>query len=102
MCIRDSPISAQVEQMRLGASLIGRLRRLAQKGTGRPDGSALRKRQLERELEDLARRHARRQMATQAYLAEHARLSELLDATHAPINEAPVVEPDKAIGWLEN
>ena len=75
---------------------------LAQANTGTPDGTALRKRQLERELEDLARRHARRQVATPAYLAEHARLSGLLDAAVEPKSESPVVDPDKAVGWLAN
>jgi DNA invertase Pin-like site-specific DNA recombinase len=98
----DLPISAQVEQMRLEASFLAQLRQLAQTTAGRPDSTALRKRQLERELEELARRHARRQMATPAYLAEHARLSGLLDAADEPRAESAVVEPDMAVAWLSN
>ena len=96
----DLPISAQVEQMRLGASFLEQLRRLARTSRGRPDSTALWKRQLERELEDLARRHARRQVATPAYLAEHARLSALLDAVTEPKAESAIVDPDKAVRWL--
>lgn len=98
----EGPIGAQVEQMRVDAWVIGNIRRLAGTTIARPDMVSLRRRQLERELDDLARRHARRAIATDAYLVEHVRLTGLLDSVHEPAAEAPVVAPDRAAAWLRD
>ena len=66
------------------------------------DVSSVRRRQLERELEDLARQHARRRVTTEAYLTEHERLTALIDAIRPVTGTSPVVEPDIAIAWLRD
>lgn len=97
----EEPIDAQVTQMRLGAPLLANLRRLA--GVSVPAvATSLRRRQLERELELAARRHARRAIATDAYLAEHGRLVEAIEADREHGRDAAVVDPDAAIGWLRD
>ena len=98
----EAPISAQVEQLRVDARVIGNIAALARTTVARPDASSLRRRQFERDLDELARRHARRQLTTEAYLAEHARLTELLDAVHEPAAAAPVVDPERAVAWLRD
>lgn len=97
----DDPIGAQVSSMRLGTAQLVSLRRLATAGTPGPDTTSLRRRQLERDLEDLGRRHARRAIDTAAYLAEHARLVSLLDAIDEPSPSA-AIDPDAAIAWLRD
>jgi hypothetical protein len=98
----EDPISAQVEQMSLGPQLLVSLRRLAELQVAAPDTSSLRRRQLERDLDGLARRHARRAITTDAYLAEHSRLTRLIDTALPAAATAPVVEPDVAIRWLRD
>lgn len=98
----EDPIGAQVSQMRIGAPVLANIRALAGTTVARPDTTSLRRRQIERDLDDLARRHARRVIATDTYLAEHARLTSLLDAVHEPAAEAPVVDPDRAVAWLRD
>lgn len=93
----EAPIGAQVEQMRLGAAMLANLRRLAG-ATPPPDG--LHRRRVQRDLDDLARRHARRLVDTPAYLAEHDRLARLLGEAAPP--PAPVVDPDRAVAWLRD
>ena len=98
----DDPISAQVEQLRLGDALLVSLRRLA--GSSAPTKGALdlRRRQVERELAALAHRHAKRELATDAYLAEHRRLAALLDEPDEPVAATPIVDPGVAIRWLRD
>jgi len=99
----DDPISAQVEQMRLGPDLLVSLRKLATTLVPAPDAGSLRRRRIERELAALAQRHARRAIATEAYLAEHVRLTQLLDEPPAALEtHAPVVDPDTAIAYLRD
>lgn len=97
----EDPIAAQVQGMRVGPSMLVRLRALAAGDTPAPDATALLRRQAERDLEDLARRHARRQVSTDAYLAEHARLTAHMDAIRAPERGAGI-DPDRAIAWLRD
>jgi hypothetical protein len=96
----EAPIAAQVEQMRLGERLLANLQRLAAASTPIVDVSSARRRQLERELEDLARQHAHRRVSTEAYLAEHERLTALIDAIRPVTGTSPIVDPDIAITWL--
>jgi DNA invertase Pin-like site-specific DNA recombinase len=98
----EDPISAQVEQMRVGPQLLVNLRRLAELQVATPDSTWLRRRQLERDLDGIARRHARRGITTDAYLAEHSRLTHLIDSAQPAPANAPVVDPDVAIRWLRD
>lgn len=97
----DGPIAAQVAGARLTAPHVAALRRLAATSAPVPDGASLRRRQLERELEELARRHARRAIDTPAYLAEHGRLATLLDGVHE-VPSTPVVDPELAVAWVRD
>lgn len=97
----EDPIAAQITGMRLGAGHLASLRALAASDARAPDPSSLRRRQMERELEDLARRHARRAIATDAYLREHARITALLDAP-AERATTTALDPDRAIAWLRD
>jgi hypothetical protein len=99
----EGPISAQVEQMRLGDSLMFKLRTLAATSSPGPDATSLRRRRIERELGALGQRHATRSMATDACLVKHERLTRLLDAVEdQPADTAPVADPDTAMGWLRD
>jgi hypothetical protein len=98
----EAPIAAQVEQMRLGERLLANLQRLATATTPIVDVSSARRRQLERELEDLARQHAHRRVTTEAYLPEHERLTALIDAIRPVTGTSPIVDPDIAIAWLRD
>lgn len=97
----EDPIAAQIEGMRLGAGHLARLRALSASDAPGPDSTALRRRQVERDMEDLAKRHARRQVSTDAYLSEHARLAQLLDDIR-PASPGPSLDPDRAIAWLRD
>lgn len=98
----EGPIGAQISGIRVDAWVVANIRRLAETTAQRPDTTSLRRRQLERDLDDLARRHARRVLSTDAYLAEHGRLTGLLDAVQEPVATAPVVDPDTAVRWLKD
>ncbi len=87
--------------MRLGASLLYALRRLAESEVPQPDSAALRRRQLEREIAQRAVAHAARRLSTEAYLAEHARLSAEIDALTTGVHSAQI-EPDEAIARLRD
>lgn len=93
----EEPIAVQLQKVRSDAAMMISLRKMAT--APRPDSIALRKRQLERELADLASRHARRALSTDAYLAEHGRITGLIDSLTASGSE-PTVDPDVAIAYL--
>jgi len=97
----EDPIAAQIAGMRLGHGHLASLRALAASDAPGPDSTALRRRQVERDMEDLARRHARRQVSTDAYLAEHARMASMLDEIR-PAPSGPALDPDRAIAWLRD
>ena len=98
----EDVIAAQVRGMKLDGTLLARLRALAAHPNTRPEPWALRRRQIEHELASRAQLHAQRRITTEAYLAEHARLSRQLDALREPTAQAGVIDPDRAIGWLSN
>ncbi|MBX3031433.1 MAG: recombinase family protein [Chloroflexi bacterium] len=98
----EGQISDQVEGIRTDAWVVANIRRLAGTRPPRPDSTSLRRRQVERDLEDLARRHARRAIDTAAYLAEHQRLTVLLDSIVDVPSDAPVVDPDVAVAYLRD
>lgn len=97
----EDPIAAQIAGVRHDAAMLTSLRRMAEAGDSRPDSTALRRRQLERELEGLAAKHARRALSTESYLAEHARISGLLDHLTEGSRE-PSIDPDDAIAYLRD
>lgn len=95
----EEPIANQIQQVRHDAAMLTSLRRLAQAPA--PDSTALRRRQLERELAGLASRHARRALSTEAYLAEHSRISGLIDVLSTS-TESASIDPDEAIAYLRD
>jgi DNA invertase Pin-like site-specific DNA recombinase len=95
----EEPIATQIQQVRHDTATLTNLRRLAQAPA--PDSTALRRRQLERELTGLASRHARRALSTEAYLAEHSRITGLLDSLSASTG-TPSIDPDEAIAYLRD
>ena len=90
----EQPVDSLVTGMRLDAKLLTSLRALA--GVRAPVATALRRRQLQRELADKAALHARRALTTEAYLAEHERIGAAIDGL-ATAGDAPVVIRDAAI-----
>lgn len=96
----EEVISAQVTGIRHDAAMLVNLRRLAASSAPRPDSTSLRRRQLERELAHLAVRHAKRSLSTEAYLAEHERITGAIDSLTE--HHGPVVDPDEAIAYLRD
>lgn len=97
----EAPILEQVRQARFSPAHVASLRRLAAAGTARPDGTDLRRRQLERDLAARAAAHAARRLSTEAYLAEHRRLTAELDRLAAePSRDAAGIDPDIAAARL--
>ena len=80
--IFDAPIEAQLAQVRVDDATVARLRERA--GEPIPVDTTLQRRAIERDLERKAAYHAARRITTEAYLAEHARLTAELDALAAP------------------
>jgi DNA invertase Pin-like site-specific DNA recombinase len=78
----ELPIVSQVSQLRVDESTLARLR---ERG-GEPIAvdTTLQRRAIERELERKAADHAARRITTEAYLAEHARLTAELDRLSTP------------------
>jgi hypothetical protein len=97
----EDPIAAQLQGVRHDAATLVSLRRMAEMGTPRPDSTALRRRQLERDLSVLAARHARRSLSTDAYLAEHDRITATIDSLAGSTRE-PSIDPDVAIAYLRD
>lgn len=98
----EGQIGSQVSGIRTTAWVIANIRRLAASSAPRPDTTSLRRRQLERDLDDLARRHARRSIDTPAYLAEHQRLTALLDGVTEATPDPLAVDPDVAAAYLRD
>lgn len=96
----EEPIAQQVATIRLTKSVLERIHKLATKPPTK-DTSA-RRDELERELARKAAAHASRRITTESYLAEHERISRLIDE----LDEQPAVEdgidPDSAIEWLQD
>jgi len=96
----EDPISAQVMGMRFRPEHIESLGRMYATDDEPANVVSLRRRQVERDLEELARRHAHRAIATDAYLVEHERLSRLLDAE--PASRSRYASPDEAVRMLRD
>ncbi len=94
----EDPIAAQVAGIRLDASTKARIRALA--GKPAPPDTELRRAQLDRELKAKAAAHAARNLTTEAYLAEHDRITAAIDALATPAPSAPVDDADEVVRRL--
>ncbi len=94
----EEPIAAQVAAIRLDESALERIRRIA--GRPAPVTTDLRRAQLERELRAKATDHAARRITTEAYLAEHARITGEIDGLVAVPVAAPIDDADEVIARL--
>jgi hypothetical protein len=94
----DDAIAAQVEGIRLDAGTKARIRALA--GKPAPADTELRRAQLERELKGKAAAHAQRGLTTEAYLAEHDRITTAIDALAEAAPAAPVDDADEVVRRL--
>lgn len=92
----DAAIEGQLLAARFRPEHVAGLRRLAAESMPGPAVADLRRRQLERDLAQRAAAHAARRLATDAYLAEHARLSAELDRLADERPAAPSIDPDLA------
>jgi DNA invertase Pin-like site-specific DNA recombinase len=95
----EEPIAAQVAGIRLDAASRVRVRQLA--GRPAPADTELRRAQLQGELRAKAAAHARRALATEAYLAEHSRISAEIDALEAVTAAAPIEDLDEIVRRLQ-
>jgi DNA invertase Pin-like site-specific DNA recombinase len=96
----DGPIAAQVGGIRLDAVTLARIRAIA--GQPAPADTDLRRAQLERDLRVKAGAHAARRLTTEAYLAEHARLTAELDALASVAPSGPVGDADEVVERLRD
>jgi len=95
----EDVIAAQLTGFRLDGPAIADLRALAA-APARIDTS-LRRKQLEAELRDRASAHAARRLTTEAYLAEHARITTAIDQLGSASTAAqPAADIDRMIAWL--
>ena len=93
----------QLSQVQLDDQALARVRGLAAlEGIPSPATDALRRRLSERELADNATRHAKREIPTDLYLAEHARISPELDALETSSSVSPAVDAEDAVAALRN
>ena len=97
----EGPISVQVAGLRLDAGTLDRIRRLAARQATAPPSGELRRHQLQRELEGVARSFAQRRLTLEAFTAEQARLNAELDATSEHIG-TDTVDPDLVVATLRD
>src|SRR5439155_3195001 len=96
-------LSATIQFLSVNRSSVPDTRGLAAlEGIPSPATDALRRRLLERELADNATRHAKREIPTDLYLAEHARISPELDALETSPSVSPAVDAEDAVAALRN
>ncbi len=93
-------VEGQLAGLRLTEPVLDAVRSLA--GAAAPSSTCLRRRELERELAERAAAHAARRLSTEAYLAEHTRLSAELDALDATTGAADSIDPEDAVAELRN
>ena len=94
----EEPIAAQVAGIRLDAATMVRIRAIA--GTPAPVTTDLRRAQLERELRSKATEHASRRITTEAYLAEHGRITAEIDQLETASSSSPVADVDEIVEAL--
>lgn len=96
----DGAIEGQIAGIRLDGAALVRIRNLA--GKPAPADAELRRGQLERELRTKAGAHAKREISTTAYLAEHERITGAIDALAAAAPAAPVADVDEIVATLRD
>ena len=96
----DAPIVAQLSTLRLDDATFARLRERAGEPIA-PD-TMLRRRVIERNLAKRAADHAARRMTTEAYLAEHARLTAELDGLEEAHPVTAVPDADGIVRFLRD
>jgi DNA invertase Pin-like site-specific DNA recombinase len=96
----DVPITTQLAGLRLDAPVLARIRAMA--GQPTPVSTDLRRGQLEHELREKATAHAARRLTTEAYLAEHERISAEIDSLTVAEPGAPVEDADMVIARLRD
>jgi hypothetical protein len=94
----DGPIEAQIAGIKLDAATLARIRAIA--GRPAPVTTDLRRAQLEQELRAKAQAHAARRLTTEAYLAEHQRITTEIDSLVNVGPGAPVEDADRVIATL--
>ncbi len=96
----EAPIVAQLSQLEVDDATVARLR--ARAGEPLPVDTTLRRRAIERDLARQAADHAARRMTTEAYLAEHARLTAELDALVDVRPAASMSDGDRIVRFLRD
>jgi DNA invertase Pin-like site-specific DNA recombinase len=96
----EDVVDRQIAGLRLDAAWLARLRALAGRSVPAPASGELRRRQLERELEGKARLLARRELTTEAFVAESERIRAEIDALERAPSTTRRVDPDQAIAAL--
>lgn len=97
--VLEAPIAAQLAGLRLDAAALTRIRALASRPA--PVDRDLRRGQLEHELRRKATDHAARRLTTEAYLAEHTRITSEIDALADVAPSAPIDDADQVIARLQ-
>lgn len=96
----DDPIAAQFGGIRLDERTLALIRAIA--GRPAPVTTDNRRVQLERELRAKAADHAVRRLTTEAYLAEHSRITTEIDALEDVNPSAPVGDADEVVKALRS
>lgn len=99
----EEPIARQIAALRLDAGTLDRIRRLAARQASAPPSGELRRHQLQRELEGVARAFAQRRLTLEAFTAEQARLNAELDGIEKAYS-APdsTTDPDAIVEVLRD
>jgi len=98
----EDVVDRQIRELRLDARWLAGLRDLAGRPIPAPASGELRRRQLERDLEARARQLARRQLTTEAFVAESERIRAELDALDEQPTASTHVDPDAALDALRS
>jgi DNA invertase Pin-like site-specific DNA recombinase len=95
----DGAIEGQISGLRLDVGTLARIRSLATAPA--PVDTRIRKAQLEAELRRKATDHAARRLTTEAYLAEHTRITAEIDGLASVAPGGPVADADDVVRRLQ-
>jgi len=99
----EGPVGGQVAGLRLDAATLDRIRRLAARQATAPPSGELRRHQLQRELEGLARSFVQRRLTLEAFTAEQARLNAELDGIETAYSPPDLTtDPDLVVATLRD
>lgn len=96
----DAAITAQIAGAHFRPAHVAGLARLAAESRPGPTVASYQRAALEAELRRRAEAHAARRLTTEAYLAEHARLTAQLDALDGDTGLSQVIDPAIALARL--